>query len=103
MKLAAGERCFEHDIAVTVQYKGHHVNVCVDGHDEHPLSRAFGMLDNIDVLFLQNQCSNLIERDSPISFELVVFVLVPNDIHNTSISHYGYNVKYWYSGVGYGA
>lgn len=87
MKLAAGERCLENNIAVTIEYKRHHVNVRINRHDEHPLSRALGMLHDINVLFLQNQHSNLVERDPPFGFELRAFVLIPNDIHNTSVSH----------------
>jgi len=94
MEFPAGECRLENDIALAVEHKRNNVNVLVDRHDEHPLSSALRMLDNIDVLLLQNQHGNLIERDFSLRLEFGALFLIPNDIHGINVSHYAYNVKY---------
>ena len=87
MEFAAREHSLQNEVVLVVYFEWHDMNVSVDRDQEHPLSRAFRMFDYIYILFLQNQHSNFVERDSSLFLKLDALVLVPDDVHDSNISH----------------
>lgn len=93
MKFPARKNSLQNEVVLVVYDEWHDMNISVDRDQEHPLFSAFGMLDYIYMLFLQNQQSDFLERDPSLFLELGAFFLVPDDVHNSNVLHYVHNVK----------
>ncbi len=97
VEFPARECSLKNNVPIAIKHKWHHVNVFVNRHYKHPLPSAFRMLDNIQILFLQNQHGNFIERDSSFRLKLCALFFIPDYIHGIKISHYVHNVNYLFA------
>src|SRR5436309_3017231 len=55
----------------------------MDRDEKYPLIWTLLMLDYPDIPLLHNQFSKLLKRDSPLLFKLRVFLLIPDNVHDS--------------------
>lgn len=93
MEFPAWECRLKNYVSIALEHKWYYMNVTVDRHNEHPLPSSFRMLDDIQVLFFQDQRGDFIKRDSSFDLQLGALFVIPDYVHGGKISHYVYNVN----------